>query len=480
MATKKPGAVKELSSLNKLLESNPPVSETQSAFMSDKGAVILDPTLDLSMNIYRIMSDYEGRTVKEMAVELASVEPDMTVVKNTVTWLMNAGWFHFTRQTAQVDVVYKLKRTLKIDAFSKKKAVKQPVKTFQMPQQAIINPAGIIRASESLDLSIWKTMSDRQTRCAHEIGSILATYGVDRRAVQDRAIVLMKRGWFTRTERGSVTYYTLKKHIQMPVDDPKLTAMEATPGLTLVRSAPVTQQPMFSGPLDAMAFQHAPATPASEQAAAPLKASAIKQEPAFVTPLVLKEDHITVKIWKVMSDYKPYTANEVTVLLSDFNIPIGTVSARMSILNNHYDWFDTDKSAKATIYTLRRTIPMPPDASWFKEPRPTSAETTTQPQQPVTSETTVMSSPAKVTSSLITPLVEIIIRIKGIDFTFSEAHEIAKHLISQGYGVGTPPASKNALISTNVVIKGQMFDPSELEVVAVELRKNQFGRADLK
>lgn len=481
------GSVKSFSNLNKLLDASK-MNQSSVIGMANEiysrptasAPVALDVNVPLSENIFRIMSDYKGRTIPELISALKSVEPDGDTVKSTMIFLNNAGWFDYTKQAAFKDVVYTLKRNLK-NAIVEKGTMKktQAVKPFKMVTTGIIDPAGVVKVTESLDLSIWKVTADRKARTCAEIGELLAAFGINRELAKDRFMKLVNKGWYIRQQRHKITYYTLKKGIPMPVDEnakeQNAIALKAVPQMTKLQDVPVTVIPKNVEPV--------------LESATPSVKSEPKETPVLkTTPVILESDSIFVKIWKVMSDYKPYTYQEIHLLLSEFGIKAGSISSRLSVLNNYHNWFTVESAGRGFAYTLKREISMP-DESFIGDPR-------TMPNHEVKStpaESQAMTKPAKtpvhVTPStpstpsapaLVTPLVEIIIRVKGIDLTFMEAREITKVLKSQGYGQGyggkNNVSSNNLLISTNVSIKGQTFMPEELETITRVLIADNFDK----
>lgn len=481
------GSVKSFSNLDQLVDSrkmNPPAIVTMANDVYSRTSVSvsveLDPNAPLSENIFRIMSDYKGRTIPELITALKSVEPDADTVKSTMIFLNNAGWFDYTKPAAFKDVVYTLKRNLK-NAIVEKGTMKktQTVRPFKMATTGIIDPAGVVKVTESLDLSIWKVTADRKARTCAEIGELLAAFGINRELAKDRFMKLVNKGWYIRQQRHKVTYYTLKKGIPMPVDEnakeQNAIALKAVPQTTKLQNVPVTVIPKN-------------AQLVLEATVQPIK-SEPKETPVLkTTPVILESDSIFIKIWKVMSDYKPYTSNEICLLLSEFDVKAGTVSSRLSILNNTHGWFTVESVGRGFAYTLKRDIPMPDD-SFIGDPRtmanhevkstPVESQAMTKPAKtPVHVTASTPSTPPA--PALVTPLVEIIIRVKGIDLTFMEAREITKVLKSQGYGQGyggkNNVSSNNLLISTNVCIKGQTFMPEELETITRQFIANNFDK----
>lgn len=199
------GSVKSFSNLDQLVDSrkmNPPAIVTMANDVYSRTSVSvsveLDPNAPLSENIFRIMSDYKGRTIPELITALKSVEPDAYTVKSTMIFLNNAGWFDYTKPAAFKDVVYTLKRNLK-NAIVEKGTMKktQTVRPFKMATTGIIDPAGVVKVTESLDLSIWKVTADRKARTCAEIGELLAAFGINRE---------LAKGMVAKTMSAPITF----------------------------------------------------------------------------------------------------------------------------------------------------------------------------------------------------------------------------------------------------------------------------------
>lgn len=434
-----------------------------------------------SVAIWKIMSDYRGRTIDEVVEQLKSTEVDIELIAPTMKWLNNAGWFTKI-QPASGSCIYTLKKGIPMPSPEHEKAASPKRRLEDLPHD--INREGVICQSEGIDVSIWKAMSDRKPRTATEIGDILSEFGFDRVVIKDRAITLMRRGWFTRNERHGGTYYVMKKGIQMP----KVVKPAAEEQL-LRRSSDVVAK---SGPVVRIVPNPTPG---------------VVSKPTPPAPTLNMADGIFVSIWKVMSDYKPYTAAEIMLLLGEIGFNTNSVSARISQLNITYQWFDVTKirGQRAVAYTLNKSIPMPtgPNLSDVVAAK-TAMTNTTKSAQPVTEqkkEQPVKASastannqqrtfsvaiptdgrPAKEDESAPVPLVEVSVRIKGTSLTFAEAEEITRQLIASGYSSNNSNGFQKTLLESplfgvSVTIKGKQFTTNELREVVRQLQQAGFGK----
>ncbi len=245
---------------------------------------------------------------------------------------------------------------------------------------------------------------------------------------------------------------------------------------------------------------------------------ALIEMPDCDRPAIHPSDKKPMMIWKVMSDYKPWSVKKLSVLLKDFNFGASTISVNMAHLNK-LGWFDRD----GTLYILKKEIPCPDrkfsiystktdEVSAKKESAMSTAVTPTnaasddsQPtvettksaeeairkerNEPSTGDATI-NTPSEVTTVITktespkvrwedlqdnsrslseTPLIAIY--LKGVKFTVSELTTLVDELdlLLDRFQYGIRPTMIQC--ETTFTIKGISFTQEELETIKSEFYK---------
>lgn len=413
------------------------------------------PSVQLNNNSARdavigLMSDFKGRSAEDIVRALESAEHAESSIRATVRLMDVRGYFNNTKGTGKVI------HTLKVGACSDAKPARKVSRMFRLPEQAIIDPAGIISRFDNLDTAIWKATSDHKKRTANEIADILAEFGFERQIVRDRTVSLMMKKWFIRRELNKTAYYELRSEIKMPANKGSVEMPEPNTG----REELVTTFRPQERPVEVVVEEFHP----------PVAKTATSS-----TPPLLATDTIRIMIWKVMSDYKEYTVPDIVLLLSDMAKSATSVATALSALDGE-GWFDRKHIGYQPrySYTLRRSIPMPVDMRRRKtEEAPAQSEQT---ETQVTEKEITMHA-VKNTPQAQAPLVEIAVKIKGQLFTNLEAKQLTSELSLLGYGhaaqrLNHPP---KGLVTKTISIKGMEFTDAELEELVNTLNATRFG-----
>lgn len=421
------------------------------------------PSAQLNTNSARdavigLMSDFKGRSAEDIVRALESAEHAESSIRATVRLMDVRGYFNNTKGTGKVI------HTLKVGACSNAKPARKVSRMFRLPEQAIIDPAGIISRFDDLDTAIWKATSDHKKRTANEIADILAEFGFERQIVRDRTVSLMMKKWFIRRELNKTAYYELRSEIKMPANKGSVEMPEPNTG----RDELVTTfRPQ----------EHKSAVVVEEHPAIQPTVTTKPLEPTSIpTPPLLATDTIRIMIWKVMSDYKEYTTPDIVLLLGDMAKTATSVASALSALDGE-GWFDRKEIGRSPrySYTLRRSIPMPTDMRRRKAEEKPAAQSEQTETQVTEKEITVHA--VKNTPQPQAPLVEIAVKIKGQLFTSLEAKQLTSELSLLGYGHAAqrlehPP---KGLVTKTISIKGMEFTDAELEVLVSTLNATRFG-----
>ena len=331
--------------------------------------------------IWKVLSDGKGRTATELMGALAGftdqVDPDD--ISGLLQLLVTNG-FALRQNNRTDECIYHLKKGITMSMINSKAAA-APSK-LRGPQSALegLTDDGKIDLSEGIYVCIWKVMSDFRRRSQDQIVETLAAYGINREVIMNGFIkVKVSYKWFDWHGTGTNTTYKLKKHIKKPESenlDPAQLKQKQTPGMPVkVASMPGSKLPEFGSGPSAPVYTNKgrrhvetaePQLFDADQLFDPAIPAINDNEGKAPPPIILRTDALDVAIWKVMSDFNPYTASEVGLLLAEYGHNPGTVRARISQLHLHEgQWFIRDRRKSATsnnyeyLYVLKTDIPMP-------------------------------------------------------------------------------------------------------------------------
>jgi len=287
-------------------------------------------TLDVC--IFKVMQNHAGYTIPELTELLAGYASSPEMIQSTAMALYNKGFFCVTARG-----VYTLKQgktLMDLQIKSSGPRVHRMVDTTP-----VIDPKGVIKLSEGVDISIWKALADYKARTCVEVAEILEVFGFDRAEIKGRLVTLYKRHWLDRHTRHQAVYYTLKKHIPMPEPELKLYKKYI---------------PDMDKPIDPEEI------PSIQETMMPEPTTSLLPVAAAILP----DDPIIVKIWKLMSDYLPHSSADITSHPSLSDSTKANLQKRISRLTND-GWFTRSAGGDrgSYYYTLRADVPMPVDRS---------------------------------------------------------------------------------------------------------------------
>lgn len=414
---------------------------------------------DLFGEISRIANDYQARTIDEFVLALINYNIPYDTVASAVSKLHIEGVLSKSSITVQGKSVdtFRLKPvtgTTRITVRPRKQREMDPI--MKAPE------LGTVNKEEGMDVCIWKVMQDRKTRTPDEIAAILATYGFERKPVKERVVSLMKqKTWFDRKERGGRDVaYVLKKTCQMPVVANK----QEAPALTAQQTANLREEN------DAREEVGLPAITPEEKAQ---DLQSVFKEEAGITelPKIEPSDTLDVAIWKVMSDRKPYSSGDLILLLADLPFT-KTEIYNMVGRKNLAGWFDVTKknaSSRGQYYTLRQSVPMPFQQSATR-PHVSIPEQTNLGSEPM-HHSNVEKAPVGLFKH---PLLEIKIKLKGMEFTIPELHEIVEAFRIHAFEMRDVGQS-SALVkrNTSVYVQDVEFTLDEVHQVIALMEKHK-------
>jgi len=344
-----------------------------------------------------------------------------------------------------------------------------------------------------LDAAIWDVMVDRKARTLDEIGDELKSKGYhNKSAVKQRVTSFLRsKKWFSVSGMGKRTSYTLNKDVQRP--DLTLQERDAE---EIVEEA---SNDDHLSPIQHGFFQdegNAQFNLPSENQEEVMSQEQPKEKKLAMTPE--PGDTLDVAIWKVMSDHEPVTVREIEALLEGTEHTFKTISPRMSVLYGK-GWFARNDAGKAFIYTLKEGIAMPPAHHGKVEVQYpiTGAESVkvvpseSKPETPAVGFPGAEPAPSKTGEDpLITknneegtkkmadmnaPLVEITVKLRGVEITKDDADNIVKKLNSVNLEEPKIDDDELLAIETKLRIKGQEFSLKEAAQIFSYLNNRGFG-----
>ncbi len=212
----------------------------------------------------------------------------------------------------------------------------------------MLKGASNVANMDIIDNWIFEYMSDRKKHTLEEIADEAFVSGFNRSTIKDRVMILAKKDWFDRSNNGGAALtYKLKVSTKRPT---MLMPNNIASNDDAIISVGVASKTIEAR--KAMTNLETPNTLPKQKATAAL----LTPVGSFVIDRM--GDTKPMMIWKVMADYKPYTANEINILLEGYGFGSSTVSVHLAYLNK-LGWFTKNKSA----FTLKKTVPMP-DASF--------------------------------------------------------------------------------------------------------------------
>ena len=415
--------------------------------------------------ILKLMSDGVSRSISTMIIELEEENAaiDMTSVHTVLNILVAKG---------------------------------KVVKVFMRegPELYTIEGENEMSQKERLDNWLFDTMSDYAKYTINVLADKAVEAGFVRQTVKDRIALLSKKDWFDRSNNGGKGLtYRLKKNLKRP-----------TPLVTT--NATITELQSLGEQMNIpkiVVFEKSPPSKAVKTSFRVIDSLTITRGTSNLglnndTRALLEEEIAAAKhyaidaftdtkammLWKVMADYKPYTASEVAIMLEYYhNFGKSTVSVMISQLNKR-GWFTKENRT----YTLRREIPMP-DKSFtiaYNVAKPNTEETIIPLVEPKNAD---VSAPFE--TVIIVPTVEgsnastnrvihdetntselITVNLKGVVFTLNELEVLIKQ-IKQVKDTFTQFSKDNLLqIERVITVKGVKF--TEINIISLYAKVMSF------
>lgn len=421
--------------------------------VSENPDLTITPDDDTDVAIVKFMSSYKAYTSEEVYRALESRVSDPQAIKPTMLALNTQGWFDCSNVAPHL-VAYTLRRWRHLEDLMDKKRPTN-IRKFKQPDDAIVDPAGRILLSEGIDVGIWKAMSDRKWRTVRDIILILREFGFNALMVDKRIGKLASNGkWFDRRGNSSRTY-RLRPEVQCP----------SIPPVTAV-AAPVTALTPVEAPKVAL---EAPKT-LVEAPPVKIEATAVTRTAEPVNP----GDHLYTAIWKVMSDNKEYTVNEIAVLLADYGFTQGNISPAMSefFKNGYVMRRDTRSPSNRLQYAYRlKNMPMPAFKPKYAVDAPTAApEAKSEVQTAAAPEVPMPALLQPVSTVEDAPLLEFTLRIKGTPITLREFAQLYDELKNAGF-LEREASKGGLLVQASYTIKGTVFTAAELTSLVEQMEK---------
>jgi hypothetical protein len=468
----------------------------------------IDEMVDIHQALILLMSDKKERGQTDIVAHFLDeglVSPDdVDKLLILLKALCNDGTLSLINRGKSADnSFYRLKN---IVSRSYEQQPLGSVRKYAPPVVAEKDTTGIIAVSEGLDVCIWKVMQDREKRRLWEVAEILAAYGLEKEVIKNRFIVLMKRGWFTKTERPGQqdVVYCMKKGIRMPGKQRPKLGIPAKPLVAVPKEVPkVTVVKVAS------VSKVIPET------------MTVKVPEMSKVKTISASEGLRTCVWKVMSDFDFYSKEDVALLLDAESINVSTTISLMSELYAK-GWFDAKYIDGTRCYKLRPTIEMPTNEKPYlrQKPRASSkaaaiAESTiagiptpppvaepmvrqsdtvseemqsligslsasrssfhnaqhnpkpTPQREPVDTSLISIRAPKPIEIKPITDLVEVVVVIVGINFTFNEALAVYEALVKDGFD---RPGFIESRSDYMITLKGKVITAREAHAVALQLK----------
>lgn len=379
----------------------------------------------------------------------------------------------------------------------------------------------VLHVSHGIDACIWKACFDYKPRSIDDIADAVAVAGFLRTQVKDRVIVLAgKSNWFTRGGFGHKLRYTLKKSCRLPdapmVKKPVVAApVDKSKPVTMEHAIPVAvtkvAEPEKSQPIRTIGEVE------SRSHSAAVSAFPVVQEAIDFCgdAIITGKDTVMKAIIKAMLDGKQYTAGDIIVLLDDYIKETGrqkhTVYTTLNTAMARYDWITRVESPAGLAYRLKssldsfldRRVDKTSDTSidgirvpFFKIPEEVKPPVTVKqdkflPAEYILSADTFFPKPKSEpdsdgdknsTSVTNTPIMlekendvsetptmfEVIIRIKGKDYTVKQAERIAKAI--EEIKVSESNTDDILEVRQQIVLSGNALTPEEAQVLLNEFK----------
>ena len=278
--------------------------------------------------------------------------------------------------------------------------------------------------------SVWKLMADLRPRTLREIVAELSQTAHDAADIRTTVRYLNSVRWFDVIGRGVGAIYMLPKNKPYPGKD-----------VICAMAAPTTNP-----------------------------------QPGELSPT----DKLKVLIWKVFSDRKQHTAESIVQSLTPLGVRKSSVMALITRLSIDEGWFDRKILSGGGrrwcyLYTLRSGITMPVLAAHHQQwgERPTEVVKVMcpmppEPQTPVAAAVVSTEQPAQSPA----PVIELVVRFKGVEFSLAEARGVAIELRRLGYGP-RDNYSKHPdmpLIEKTIRVKGVEFADEELDEIVTTMQ----------
>lgn len=340
-----------------------------------------------------------------------------------------------------------------------------------------------------IDMKLWKVMSGMEQRTIHQILTHFyrtegGRTGIDASVVKSRITALKDQGVFeVKPCKGFTEYKLVKGKVpqkpaveqQMPNvkhssdwlenHQPTTNASSVFPmrehfSATACNDLPVGLDENFEFKEDALVK---PVTDVSLEMISnidwdPVKPTAIEKPTASDSP----EQHY----WKVLSDYQPHKKSEIIQSLMEVR-GVSEATAVVSLYKfvRETSWVTADKSSTDWLISMTKGTPMPERKSRGGYRKTTETQTT----KPVVGSDS-MPETANDQTRETAALVDIRLRIKGMNFTIPEMVALHESLINanlsndSGNGAG-------GILQTAHTIKGVVFTTQELWEILEELDK---------
>lgn len=349
-----------------------------------------------------------------------------------------------------------------------------------------------------IDMKIWKIMSGMNQRTIQQIIThFFRTEGgraeVDPEIVKNRIVELKNQGVLEVKPCKGFTEYVLVKGMvpKKPVDGP-------APKVAVVRDFDKVQPFSNATNVFAMRDHHSPSahtdlppdldenfeikedvlvtptTEVSKDTTPTIEEESVDMKNTTTT-IDLKPkmyDSVGVHFWKLLANGNTPRLSEVLKSLMDVRKILGSTAMQyVYSVSRKHSWVKIDKSEADWIFRMDPQVPMPE--------APINSRGSALMRQILSQETSASGRPMeeviptqerdenKVTS----PLVEITLKIKGVDFTISEMRELHEVLLNANLSE-TKSKTSSGLLQTAHMIKGVSFTNQELWEVLEQIDKH--------
>jgi hypothetical protein len=296
--------------------------------------MLTDPDIDPTSLVWAVMSDLRGRTVNEV---FAIVEKrqglERKKVETILNSLVNSG--EMIKAVVTNTVIYTLKGSKMQQTTSR--APTGNNNTVQQNSQQNDTNEWNIDPLDSIDLAVWKLMSDGKQRTISAVSEALGDLGFNKALVHSRFVQILHKNHYEAKGNSTPKSYVLRRGVKAPGETKS--SKLATSVVEEQETEPVVKATLPSSGKE-VTLRTSPDF--NKMLADALGKPAIKE--------LQMTDTLDQCIWKVTHDREWYTVKDLDMLLEAHGFRQGMIGNRVGQLFRNPDtkWFEREKLMNGT------------------------------------------------------------------------------------------------------------------------------------